>query len=285
MNIQRIREYYDGPEYLKKIQSRVENMRLLQADPLSRARMVLDIYSVDFERFCEDFLWLIIPEFGDAIKPFFLFEYQRKIIRKIQDAEMYGGDIELLIDKPRGMGVTWLFVAYFYWRWLFTPNWTAFVMSRTETEVDDGTASPSGSIFGKLRWMIARTPKFLLPDSYEAKGKKGNSTDSTLRIINPAIGSGIFGSSTNSNAGRSRRYSVILIDECFAIDGFSNVYRSLQSVARQKIFVSTTKASREAKKFKDMCEEMGNYVPLEWRDHPWKDEEWYQEQLRPIAGN
>lgn len=280
MNINRIREYYDGPEYLKKLQSRAENIRLLAADPMARARMVLDTYAVDFERFCEDILFLIIPEFGDAIKPFFLFEYQKKIIRKIQEAEAYGGDIELLVDKPRGMGITWLIVAYFFWRWLYQPNWSAFILSRTEDEVDDGTASPGNSIFAKFRWTIAHTPKWMLPEGFQSKGKKGTSTDSTLRIINPAMGTALVGSSTNSNAGRSRRYSIILIDECFSIERFTEVHRSLQTVARIQLYVSTTKASREAKKFMEMCKENGNYVSLDWRDHPWKDEEWYQEQLR-----
>lgn len=280
MNIKRIREFYDSPEYLKRIQDRAENLRSMASDPLLRARMILDVYAIDFERFCEDFLFLIIPEFGDAIKPFFLFEYQKKIIRKIQESERFGGDVELLVDKPRGMGVTWLIVAYFYWRWLFTPNWTAFVLSRTEVEVDDGTSAPSNSIFAKVRWLMARTPPWILPEGFAIKGKKGTSHDSTLRIINPVMGSALMGSSTNSNAGRSRRYSIILIDECFAIERFTEVHRSLQSVARIQVYVSTTKASREAKKFKDMCEEAGNYISLDWRDHPWKDQEWYEEQLK-----
>lgn len=278
MNIKRIEEYYDSPEYLKKLQSRAENVRLCAADPMARGRMILDVYAVDFERFCEDFLFLILPEYGDKIKPFFLFDYQKEIIHKIENAELSYDNMELLVDKPRGMGITWLIVAYFYWRWLFTPNWTAFILSRTETEVDDGTASPSNSIFGKLRWLIKHTSKFLVPEGFEAKGKKGTSTDSTLRIINPVMGSAIMGSSTNANAGRSRRYSVVLIDECFSIEHFNDVWKALQSVARILIFVSTTKAGINYKRFKDMCEKAGNYVSLTWRDHPFKDEEWYEEQ-------
>lgn len=280
MNIKRIREYYESEEYMKKLRQRVENLQLLSQNELVRAQMMEDIYSVDFTRFCEDFLFLMIPEFGDAIKPFFLFEYQIKIIDKIQEAERNGGDVELLVDKPRGMGITWLIVAYFYWCWIFRPNDTSFILSRTETEVDDGTSTPGNSIFAKIRWMQARTPKWLLPRSFKAKGEKGTSTDSTLKLINSDIGSAIMGSSTNSNAGRSRRYSRTLIDECFAIERFTEVHRSLTTVARINIYVSTTKASREAKKFKDSIEEAGNYIPLEWRDHPWKDEEWYKDQIR-----
>lgn len=280
MNVARIKEYYDSEEYMEKLKARADNVRLLAADPLSRARMIADVYCVDFERFCEDFLFIIMPEFGDAIKPFFLFDYQKKIIRKIRESEMSMQGMELLVDKPRGMGLTWIISAYIYWRWLFTPNWTGLILSRTETEVDDGTASPSNSIFSKIRWMIARTPKWMLPSGFEPKGKKGTSTDSTLRLINPVIGSAIAGSSTNSDAGRGRRYSFALIDECFSVERFNEVYRALQSVSRVNVFISTTKASATARKFKDMCEAAGNYISLNWRDHPFKDEEWYQEQLR-----
>lgn len=279
MNINRIKEFYDSEEYLTKLKTRAENMKALSIDPMNRATLIADLYSYNFEEFCENFLFLIIPEFGDAIKPFFLFDYQKEIIDKIRWAEDFGGDVEILIDKPRGMGITWLIVAYFYWKWLFTPNWTAFILSRTETEVDDGTASPGNSIFSKFRWTIAHTPKWLLPEGFKPKGEKGTATDSTLKIINPVLKSGLFGSSTNSNAGRSRRYSIILVDECFAIDRFTETHRSLTSVARIQIYVSTTKASREAKNFKDSVEKAGNYISLDWRDHPWKDEEWYQQQL------
>ena len=279
MNFQRIKEYYESEEYLEKLRSRAVSMQVLNADPVSREKILEDVYKYDFPKFCEDFLFLIIPEFGDAIKPFFLFKYQKDIIEKIRWAEDFGGDVELLIDKPRGMGITWLIVAYFFWKWLFYDNWTAFILSRTETEVDDGTASPGNSIFSKFRWVIAHVPKWLLPEGYKPKGEKGTATDSTLKIINPVRKSGLFGSSTNSNAGRSRRYSIVFVDECFAIERFTETHRSLTSVARVQIYVSTTKASREAKNFKDTIEKAGNYISLDWKDHPWKDEEWYQQQL------
>jgi hypothetical protein len=237
------------------------------------------MYSNDFEGFCENFLFLIIPEYADAIKPFFLFDYQKDIIKKLRESEGSGKDVELLIDKPRGMGLSWLLIAYFLWRWMFQPNWTAFVLSRTEVEVDDGTKTPNNSLFSKFRWLILHLPKWTLPEGFKLKEQVGNANDSTLKIINPEIKSGIFGSSTNSNAGRSRRYSITFVDECFAIDRFTEVHRSLTSVSRVQVYVSTTKASREAKNFM-LSIKPENYISLEWRNHPWKDEEWYQEQIK-----
>ena len=279
MNISLIRQYYESEEYVAKLRARAETMRRCAEDP-DFCEGMKAIWAEDCERFVEDVLFLIIPEFGDAIKPFFLFPYQKRILRRLIEAEESGKDHEILIDKPRGMGLSWIIDAYIYWRWLFRVNWSAIVLSRTENEVDDGTSSPGKSLFGKIRWMQARTPKWLMPVGFQAKGKKGTYTDSSLRINNPVLGSSIHGSSTNSNAGRSNRSSFVFVDECFAIDRFTEVHRSLSSVARVQVYVSTTKASMEAKGFKDTIEKAGDYIPLEWRDHPWKDEEWYQEQLK-----
>lgn len=275
-----IEAWYNGPEYLKKLQARANDMRMCEADPLQRSRMILDIWAVDPIAFIEDFLFIHMPEFRNETKPMFLFDYQKKIILRLLEAEQSGLDIELLIDKPRGMGFTWLVCAYLVWRWLFTPNWSGFVLSRTETEVDDGSADPSSSIFGKIRFLIAHLPPWILPEGYKAKGAKGTSTDMKLRLLNPQMGTIIAGSSTNANAGRSRRYSFIFADECFSIERFTEVWRSLQSVARVKVFGSTVKPGRVFKEFKDLIESQGGYISLSWKDHPFKDEEWYQEQVK-----
>lgn len=275
-----MKAWYESPEYLRKLRARAERQRLVSEDALIRQKVILDEWSVDPVRFIEDVLLIKIPEFNNEIKPFFLFEYQKTIIWKLQDAERSGLDVELLIDKPRGMGLTWAIMAYDYWRWLFTPNWSGFLLSRTETEVDDGTNSPDNSLIGKIRFFIDHTPDWLLPEGFESKGRKGTSTDSKLRLMNPMLSTQIIGSSTNSNAGRSRRYSFTLIDECFSIERFSDVWRALQSVSRVKLFISTVKQGRVFEDFKNMCEAEGNYISLSWKDHPFKDQEWYDDQMR-----
>lgn len=275
-----IQQFYDSPEYLAKLRHKVNRMREMETDEYARASYIADVYSVDPIAFIEDFLMLKLTEFGGNPKPFFLFEYQKKIIRQIQEWELNNIDMESLVDKPRGMGITWILCAYFLWRWLYTPNYSVFMLSRTETEVDDGTALPDNCIFGKIRWMISKLPPWMIPEGFVAKKTRGTNTDMTLKLINPTMGSSIIGSSTNSNAGRSRRYSTIFVDECFSIERFSEVYRALQSVARLKLFVSTVKTGRTFESFKNMVEENGGYMSLTWRDHPFKDQIWYEEQLK-----
>lgn len=280
MRYKLLEQFYQGTEYREKLTSRVNTLKMCEADPLAIDRLILSSWAVDPIAFIEQFGWVKIPEYGDSLKPFFLFDYQEKIIQKVQDSELSHEDHELLVDKPRGMGLTWIMVWYMVWRFLFTPQWTGFVLSRTETEVDDGTDTPDNSIFGKVRWAISMLPDFIYPQGFTPKGKKGTSTDQILRLTNPQMSSAIIGSSTNSNAGRSRRYSFILIDECFSIEGFNAVYRALQSVARVKMFMSTVKQGRVYQDFKNMVELAGDYISLSWKDNPFKDQLWYEEQLK-----
>lgn len=275
-----LKSYYESGEYMNKLLARLDVLKKCEAEPLEINRLAIEQWSVDPCAFLEQFGWISIPEYNNETKPFFLFPYQRKIVMKLWEAELSGEDSEILIDKPRGMGLTWIIVWYQVWRWLFTPRWGGFNLSRTESEVDDGTFDPNSSIFGKFRWCISMLPQYLLPEGFVPKGKKGTVTDMSLRITNPQLGSSLVGSTTNANAGRSRRYSFIFVDECFAIERFRNVYSSLQSVARTKIFVSTVKSGKVFQDFKDMCELAGNYVSLKWADHPFKDKIWYEEQLK-----
>lgn len=275
-----LEEWYDSPTYRQKLQARMEVLKQCDEEPLNITRLALERWSVDPIEFIETFGWICLPEYNNSVKPFFLFPYQKKIITKIWEAELSGADHEILIDKPRGMGLTWLLVWYQIWRWLFTPNWGGFNLSRSEAEVDDGSFDPGSSIFGKYRWSIGHLPQYLIPEGFTPKGKKGTSTDMALRISNPQISSSLIGSTTNQNAGRSRRYAFTFIDECFAIEHFQSVYRALQSVSRVKIFVSTVKAGRIYQDFKAQCEENGDYISLKWSDHPFKDQEWYEEQLK-----
>lgn len=277
MRSELVQNFYNGSEYLARLRARMILLRDFEKDHYLRAEKILSTYSVDPIKFIEDFCFLKFTEIGGETKPFFLFPYQKNIITKIQEYEMCGEDIDLLVDKPRGMGLTWLVSAYFTWRFLFTPNYSAFILSRTESEVDDGSNLPDGTIFGKMRWQMKMIPAWLLPEGFEPKKARGTTTDMTLKLINPQTMGSITGSSTNSNAGRSKRYQTTFLDECFFIDKFSEVYRSLTSVSRLKIFVSTTVESKAAKDFKDMCEQRGTYIPLTWKDHPWKDQRWYDD--------
>ncbi|CAM6004580.1 unnamed protein product [Sphagnum balticum] len=254
-------------------------MVLLENDHMGRLVHIMDVFAVDPIAFIETFGWIKIPNYNNAVKPFFLFDYQKEVIIKLMNSENDNLEHEILVDKIREMGLTWTIVWYIIWRWLFTKGWSAFIMSRTENEVDDGTVNPDNSIFGKIRWGIQRLPVWIKPESFKPKGRKGTSTDMMLRIMNPAMETSINGSTTNANAGRSRRFSFIFMDEAFYVENFGSVYASIQSVARVKVFVSTSRAGFIYKSLKDLAEKNHDYISLSWKDNPFKDQIWYDSML------
>lgn len=278
MNIKLAQEYYKSREYLQRLQARANYLTMVEKSPLLQAKYIQDDWAVNPISFIETFGWTKLVDMDSRVVPFFLFDYQKEIIFKLQQGEQdVEREHEILIDKPRKMGVTWVMVYYMLWRWLFKPGWSGFVLSRTEDEVDAGNADPDSSIFGKIRWAQERLPVWLMPEGFSPKGGRGTSTDMKLRILNPRMESALIGSSTNSNAGRSRRYSFSFIDEAFFIEGFQSVYRAIQSISRVKVFASTTKVGTAFKKLRDLCDANGDYISLTWKDHPWNDEEWYHE--------
>lgn len=280
MNLRLAQEWLKSKEYYALLKERAERIEEAEHD-LDKRQALIDRCAVDPIFFIETFGWTVLVDLDNRIVPFFLFQYQKEDIWRIMEAE---GDIEkeheLLIDKIRKMGLTWTVVWYMIWRWLFKKGWSGFVLSRTEVEVDMGDADPNSSIFGKIRWSFAHMPEWIMPGGYAPKtGQRGTKTDRSLKITNPDMGTQIVGSTTNSGAGRSRRYSFTFIDEAFAIEAFSKMYRSLQSVSRVKLFVSTAALGTVFRKFKETCEAKGDYISHKWSDHPWNDKEWFDEMI------
>ena len=114
MRTKLLQDWYISKEYLAKNKARGDIWNKCGTDQFFITKMALEVWSKDPIAFIETFGWVIIPEFNNAIKPFFLFPYQRKIIEKIHQAELSGEDHEILVDKPRGMGLTWTLVGIRY---------------------------------------------------------------------------------------------------------------------------------------------------------------------------
>ncbi len=278
MNLNLVKKYYESEEYLNKLRARVQILQECESNEFLRQKWILERFSVDPILFIETFCFTKLTKLDGEMKPFFLFDYQKDMILKFLAAENDNRDHRIVVDKPREMGASWVILAYMYWRWLFKPGWSGFVLSRSSAEVDDGSRLPDKSLFGKLRWMIDNTPAWLLSEDYSPKGKKGTNTDSELKLINPTMQSSLIGSTTNTNVGRSGRFSLVFIDECFFIENFLTVINSLNTVSKTQIFASTAVPGLTPKKFIEAQAEKGDHLSLTVEMHPWKDQEWVNEK-------
>ncbi|MFZ5986633.1 MAG: hypothetical protein ACOYWZ_05840, partial [Bacillota bacterium] len=142
--------------------------------------------------------------------PFILYDFQVDLVNELIRKILIEPN-DLLIDKSRDMGVTWVILATILWCWLCIDGFQALVGSRTELLVNNWMID---SHFGKLRYMLYKLPESLRPGGFIRKVH-----DTALNLYNPINGASVQGQATNPNFGRQGRYNIIYYDEFQAWDG------------------------------------------------------------------
>jgi len=130
------------------------------------------------------------------------------------------------------------------------------------------------SIFGKARYLIYAQPKWLFPKNFKKKFH-----DNHMKLINPENGSVLYGESANPNFGRGARTSLVFLDEVAYWQYLEESLRSCQDTSRVKIYVSTPTENQFLKRFVDNLREQNKVLTLHWKQHPFKDEEWYKKEF------
>jgi hypothetical protein len=187
-----------------------------------------------FSLWCNLFAWTYrVHETGDdgrtvAVKeegvhvPFVTWPVQDEAAEQIIDSLNSGSD--LLLDKSRDMGASWLILTVFHWQWLFYRGVELREISRKEEYVDSGAKS----LFWKHDYLNRHLPAWMRPPTRRR----------SMYLENLATKSTIAGESTNKDAGRGDRAKGILIDEAAAIDQLEPVLRATDQ-AGPRIFNST----------------------------------------------
>jgi hypothetical protein len=271
MNIELFRRHLSSQEFERKLNARIERLQKAELNPVERASILIDIQDdpILFMNLFGVVYEPRLPESPDI--PMFPFPYQQDVVRKILDAEVRGHD--LLIEKTRDMGITWTLIWYILWRWLTKDRYYALLGSRKEAEVDD--KSPQ-SLFGKLRYALYSLPSWVRPTKFHK-----SENDIFMKLVNPDRMSYVDGESANENFGRGKRTSMVYCDELFFWRFARESWRSCIDTSPCRIGVSTPKASSFARSLRESMEQQGNLITLDWKLHPFKDEEWFKsEQLR-----
>lgn len=217
--------------------------------------------------FINQFAWTYDPrpESPPHHHPFMLYEFQEDYIRELEAT--YKEVQDLLTDKSRDMGVSWMVLSWILWHWLFDPSFNALIGSRKEDFVDNYLPD---SAFGKLHYMLERLPKWILPDGFDLDKHR-----TYLKIINPESGNTIQGESANADFSRQGRYSVILLDEFAFWPWAASVWTATADSAPCRLVVSTPNGTEN--KFAELRHSGKIKVrSLHWPLHPHKDEAWYE---------
>lgn len=238
----------------------------------------LTVCRADFWYWLRNYAWFADPKTDDPKQlrkiPLLLWEAQERILKFLIAGLAEKRDRNL--NKSREVGATWLACALLYWQSAIADDREGFValaMSRVEDYVDDGTTN---SIFGKIRFQHRMQPYFLRPVI---------TRDSSM-LLEFAGGGTIEGESTNSSAGRSGRYAVVLKDEWafVAREKQRPIVLALESVARTVWTISTPNGQGED--FHATVEQCRKYRPQDLLEIPWtadprRTKEWYESLLIP----
>ena len=185
---------------------------------------------LDVVYFIDNFVWTFDPRKEPSDLPFKLYPFQESAAREILSAIETGEDI--LIEKSRDMGLSWLVCAIFVWIFVFRKGYNTLIGSRKEDLVDElGNLS---TLFEKLRFTLRWLPFWLKPEGYIEKRHA-----SFLKLLNPENGNSITGESSNPNFGRGGRYKAVLLDEFAFWPCDDAVWASLAQSTPCRIALST----------------------------------------------
>jgi hypothetical protein len=267
---EKLLEYIDSPAFSEKSKNRLKIQ-----DACSRSEeakiFALSACSKDPVFFINNFAWIFAAKSelqidNDPNFPFILFDFQEDATYKIKESIDFGKD--LIIEKSRDMGVSWLIVWLIIWFWLFDESFTGHLGSLTEDLVDNGTID---SLFGKIDYCLRNLPKWMLPARFNIKKHR-----QSMKLTNPETFSLITGQAPTQHFGRGPRKKAIFFDELPAWEYGKQAWDVCADTTSSRIGLGTSMGANFFKALRDGL--LGNIdvLTLHWRLHPLKDDKWYE---------
>ncbi len=211
-----------------------------------------------------------------TMMPFILFNRQKEMVQFLYECfihEQHG-----VIEKCRDYGATWVACIFSIWAWQYYEGCSIGWGSRKEILVDK--LGDPDSIFEKMRMIINNIPSFCKPVGFLAKDHIAY-----MKIINPESNATITGEA-GDNIGRGGRKTIYFKDESSHYEHPERIEASLGDNTNVQIDISSVNGADTIFQRKvDTSEiwEAGKKIDsgitrlliLDWRDHPLKNQEWY----------
>lgn len=231
----------------------------------SYADVIWDACRQDPIFYVNGFVWTYDPRREPFPKvPMILYPFQEYGLREIILAI---NDHDLLVEKSRDMGASWLCILGFEWAWHFHEMLSFLMGSRVEEYVDKSD-NPK-SLFWKVDFIHKNLPGWLMPRGFD------RSCRSKMHIYNPQTESVIDGESTTANFARGDRRSGILLDEFAAVDEFGHrVLNATRDATKCRLFNSTPNGVGNA--YYDIRQTGIQKLRFHWSEHPLKNHGLYK---------
>jgi len=217
--------------------------------------------------------------------PFVMFRRQYEFVEFLDSC--VSGRTNGLVEKCRDMGATWVACAWSVATWLFEPGAAIGWGSRKQTLVD--TLGDADSIFEKMRMIVYGLPREFWPVGFDPKRHM-----TFMKIINPETDASITGEA-GDNIGRGGRKLIYFKDESAhyarpemieaALGDNTNTQIDISSVCGAgNVFYRRRMSGVDWSPGASLSKDRANVFVMDWRDHPAKDQSWY-DRRRQTAEN
>lgn len=211
------------------------------------------------------FVWQYNPnKVGDEIAPFICWDFQIEDTREILKAIEAATRQDVVIEKSREMGASWLCLLIVLWLFLFHNNKKFLVISRNADAVDK--PHDPDSLFWKLDHVLAHLPRWLVT---------GKIMRRKMAFRNVANGSVITGQATTGKAGVGGRCTAMFLDEFGQNDDGDDVLNQTADTTGCRIFNGTHLGVGTP--FFKLCKKSSiKKIVMHWSKHPEKNRGLYR---------
>lgn len=221
-------------------------------------RQIFETCKTDFLFYVNCFVWQFNPKkkADGEVGPFITWDFQEEAaMEMLRCIEV---DEDVLIEKSREMGASWLCLLVIEWLWHFYP-WKKFLcISRNEAAVEDDDPD---SLFWKLDFVHQYMPAWLMPPGWDKRIHRKR-----LFFGNPN-GSTITGQASTGKAGVGGRATAMFIDEFSQIKEDFEVLHRTSDTTGCRIFNGTHKGMGTA--FHELSERVDMVkIVMHWTQHP-----------------
>ena len=180
-------------------------------------------------------------------------------------------DRDILVNKSRDMGASWLCLIFIHWLWLFHPDAQLLELSRTEQYVDE--KGNMKGLFQKHDYINQWLPEWMRPPDC----MPGEKNRTKMHLFNQWNRSCIDGESTTKHAASGDRRLIILLDEFAKVEHGREMRSATRDAGLMRIVNSTVAGpGTEYSRWKNSGQI--RVFSLMWWDHPDKGRGRYLEQ-------
>lgn len=240
----------------------------------------------EWEGLVDDDETYAMPVKRGGVIPFIPYPFQIETSYWIdQRMRSHGAAADGAVVKARDMGLSNIFAFWAAHKWLFRTPFQARLLSRNERLVDR-TGDPD-SLFWKIDTFLMSLPDYIF--EYGAPGFDWKRDRMMMRLINPKNGNLISGESTQADAGRGGRATVIIYDEAAFMDDFGDIWSAGRASTNHRFAISTV-SLRKGYDFYNLVHGEDGYtqpstLKIEWAEHPDHDMQWFESEQRRDTPN